>query len=204
MNNNALTGGIIADTNDRILSGNISTTVINFDRVDWGQIEGDISDQTDLINKLDEKEDITSVKIDKFFEENPDYQNRYLISMDNQPVNSVKDYLQLIIDDRVGNDSLWIPFDTDILCLIIDASGTKLEKAIRFFIPVTGMTGVVDLTDQSGLVKFIYKHIDEVSATEWSDIQGSVFDNPELAAVLNAKLNKTDNITIEEVRSLFN
>ena len=204
MSNDTLTGGIIADSNNRILTGNITTATVKIDGVDWGEIDGDISNQTDLINKFDEKENITSIRISNFFNENPDYQNRYLISMDNQPVNSVKDYLQLIIDDRVGNDSLWIPFDIDLLCLIIAASGTELHHAIRFFILSTGMTGIIDLTDESGLVKFNYMHIDEVPPTEWEDIQGSIYANPELAAALEEKLNKRDNITIEEVRSLFN
>ena len=189
--NKVLTGQIIADT------------VIYDPKSRWGGITGDINDQLDLIEKLSEKEDSDVTKIAAFFSSHPEYGYQFLISMAGKSVESVKWYLQLIIDDKVGNDSLWVPYEVGRLCLVISASGTQLDKAIRFYVPQTGQVGTVNLADESGIVKFIYYTIDEVTEVEWSDIQGSVLDNPELAAALDARVAKEDNITVEEVNSLF-
>ena len=203
LQNSEVIGGLIGDTYDKTLSGNISPGTVITHLAEWGEIGGTITDQTDLVAELSKKENIDSVKITEFFTANPDYQNRYLASIDGEPIDDVKEYIQLIIDDRVGNNTLWIPFDADVLCLIMAATGTDLKRVIRFFIPKTGQTGTVDLTDESDLVKFVYRYADEIPPTEWVDIQGSIYENPELAAALEAKINKWDNITIADVDSLF-
>lgn len=201
--NSEVLGGIIADTRDRTLFGNISAGSVKIQGAEWGSIEGDISDQTDLIGELDKKEDNDLSKIATFFEENPEYQNRYLVSIADQPILDVKDYIQLVVDGHVGNDSMWIPFDVGKMCLIIDTSSSDLAKTIRFYVPQTGKFGVVDLTDELDIVRINYRAIDEIPPTEWADIQGHVYDNPDLKAILDTKVNIWDYITVEEVRSLF-
>ena len=189
---------------NRVLTGQIIAETVTFGgKSKWGSITGNINDQTDLISLFDEKQDNEVALIAAFFNSHPDYQYRFLTFMQNKPVDDVKGYLQLIIDDRVGNDSLWIPYDIGKLCLIISASGTQLDKAIRFYVPSIGQTGIVDLTDESGITKFIYRAIDEVTKVEWSDIEGSVLDNPELQAALQEKVDKEEYITPNEINSLF-
>ena len=187
---------------NRVLTGQIIAQTVTFTSK-WGSITGDITNQTDLINLLSEKQDNEVALIAAFFNSHPDYNYRFLTFMQNKPVDDVKGYLQLIIDDRVGNDSLWVPYDIGKLCLIISASGTQLDKAIRFYVPSIGQTGVVDLTDESGITKFIYRSIDECTKVEWSDIEGSVMDSPELAMALNAKVDKDKYITPGEINSFF-
>ena len=186
-----LTGQIIADS-----------VTVNY-RSKWGNIVGDINDQLDLLELFNDKQNTEVAEIAAFFIAHPEFEYRFLTFMDGKSVDSVKGYLQLVIDGRVGNDSYWIPYDIGKLCLILSASGTQLDKAIRFFVPSIGMTGVVDLTDESGITQFIYRPIDECTKVEWSDIEGSVFDNPELAAALEEKVDKEEYITSAEINSLF-
>ena len=204
MNDKKVLTGQVFSNETRILSGQIiADSVIVDAKTKWGSITGNIRDQLDLLNLFDDKQNTEVAEIAAFFLVHPEYEYHFLTFMDGKPVDDVKGYLQLVIDGRVGNDSFWIPFDIGKLCLIISASGTQLDKAIRFFVPSTGMTGIVNLADESGITQFIYRPIDECTRVEWSDIEGSVLDNPELAAALAEKVDKKEYITSGEINSLF-
>lgn len=72
----------------------------------WGKIKGDINDQSDLIEILNTKEETEVQKISKFFKENEKYNYRFLISIANQDIDSVKEYIQYVIDDKNQNGYL--------------------------------------------------------------------------------------------------
>ena len=92
-------GGIPLQYNELTVTGGIeasSTTLVNVGK--WGSITGDILDQQDLMALFDTKENTDIKKISEFFGTHPEYDYRFLISIDNKELISVRDYIQLIID----------------------------------------------------------------------------------------------------------
>ena len=169
----------------------------------WGNIVGDIQDQTDLITEFNKKEDDDNTKISKFFEAHPEYDYQFLMSIAEKPVASVAAYIQLIIDDKTETDALWVPYEIGRMCLVAETDATQLNKIISFYIPQTGQVGTVDLTDESGLVKFHLKTVIDVAEVEWSEIVGDISDNPQLVQALANKLDINAYITVAEVDELF-
>lgn len=173
----------------------------------WGKIKGDINDQSDLIEILNTKEETEVQKISKFFKENEKYNYKFLISIANQDIDSVKEYIQYVIDDKNQNGVLWIPYNPSAMCMIIRASSQALDQVIRFFVPLTGEIGNVDISDEddSGKVRFTYAMIgdDQDESARWGNIFGKIEDQADLMALLEEKLNKSDNITTDEINTLF-
>ena len=199
-------GDIYVDRNGKKninLGGEIDADPVFPVNINWGKIHGDIQDQTDLIAELDKKEDNDSTKISKFFEAHPEYDYQFLMSIAEKPVTSVTAYIQLIIDDKMETDALWIPYEIGKMCLVAETDATQLSKIISFYIPQTGQVGTVDLTDESGLVKFHLKTVIDVAEVSWGEIVGDISENSQLFQALANKLDINAYITVAEVDELF-
>ena len=205
--------------NQKVLQGQIIAESVTIGNPKWGGISGDISNQTDLIKLLQEKKDSDAKEIVVFFNTHPEYEYRFLLSMAGRLVEEVKDYFQLIIDGFVNQDELWIPYDVSKLCQILKVDTRDLANLIRFYVPYTGQIGVVDISDESGVVKYTYKLLGDdcldVKA-EWGNITGSLDNQIDLAEALDSKVSgndfevalevkvdKTDHATSEDIEALF-
>ena len=201
---NSTTGQVYPE--EIVLTGSINAQSVLLDTVSkWGKIIGDINDQTDLVNKLKEKQDSDATLVGRFFIEKPEYNYRFLVSMAGRRVDEVKDYFQLIIDDFIRYSSLWVPYDVARMCIILKVNSQNLSDAVRFFVPATGEIGFVDLGDESGIVRFTYRILgdDFDESAQWGKIIGSIEDQEDLMRILDLKLNKTDYATDEEIHDIF-
>lgn len=192
MANNILTGQIIAES-------------VTITKPKWGDIKGDINTQEDLIELLNNKEDSQVKKISDFFNDHPEYEYKFLQSIANQQFNDVKDYIQLIIDDKIQNGEFWVPYEVGKMTLIVKCNSSNLSELIRFYLPYTGQIGTINASNEDGKVRFVFKVIgdDEDNSAEWGKILGSLENQSDLVDALDLKLNKADFITKEEIDELF-
>ena len=202
-NNNVLVGQITAGKVKKTLSGKIIAESVSLTKTRWGDIKGDISNQEDLNNSLNNKQDNQIKQISDFFESHPEYEFRFLQSIANRPLAEVNDYVQLVIDGRFQNRDFWVPYEVSKMALIVKCNTTNMLELIRFYLPDSGEIGTVDASGE--LIKFVFKYIgdDQDNSAEWGKIIGSIENQTDLIEALNLKLNRSDIITKEDIDRLF-
>ena len=118
-------------------------------------------------------------------------------------VTSLRYYIQLIIDERIQNSELWVPYEVGKMALIVKYNTSDMSELMRFYLPDSGQIGTIDASGE--LIKFVFKYIgdDEDNSAEWGKILGSIENQTDLIEVLNLKLNRSDIITKEDIDRVF-
>ena len=198
-----ISGKITTDDKKKILTGKIIAESISLTKTRWGDIKGDIANQEDLMNALNEKEDNQLKRMSSFFNEHPEYEFRFFQSIANKPLSEVNDYVQLVLDDKFQNGEFWLPYEVGKMALIVKCNASNLSELIRFYLPDSGQIGTVDASGE--FIKFLFKYIgdDEDNSAEWGKILGSIEHQTDLIEALNLKLNRSDIITKEDIDRIF-
>lgn len=203
-----LDGGITIDEDGQKtinLGGDIEADTVVPINPRWGNIIGDINQQLDLIGLFDEKENNQSKKVADFFEAHSEFNNTYLKTIENKNLAEVRDYIQLIVDYKLANDELWVPYESDKMALIVKCNATKYSELIRFYLPYLGDIITVSI-DEDIIVRFSHHYIgdDDISKViEWGTITGSIQNQADLIEILNKKVNYSDECSSEDIRNLF-
>ena len=202
-----LDGGIIVDEDGQKtinLGGDIEADPVIPVNPKWGKIIGDINQQLDLIGLFDEKENNQSKKVADFFEAHSEFNNTYLKTIENKNLTEVRDYIQLIVDYKLANDELWVPYESDKMALIVKCNATKYSELIRFYLPYLGDIITVSI-DEDIVVCFSHHYIgDDIGKViEWGTITGSIQNQADLIEILNEKVNYSDECSSEDIRNLF-
>ena len=202
-NKKVLKGQLTTDDKQKILKGEITADSVIMTKPKWGDIKGDINNQDDLINMLNEKEDNQVKRMSSFFNEHPEYEFRFFQSIANKPLSEVNDYVQLVLDDKFQNGEFWLPYEVGKMALIVKCNASNLSELIRFYLPDSGQIGTVDASGE--FIKFLFKYIgdDEDNSAEWGKILGSIENQTDLIEALNLKLNRSDIITKEDIDRIF-
>ena len=198
-----ISGKITTDDKKKILTGKIIAESISLTKTRWGDIKGDITNQEDLTNAFNEKEDNQVKKMSSFFNEHPEYEFRFFQSIANKSLSEVNDYVQLVLDDKFQNGEFWLPYEVGKMALIVKCNASNLSELIRFYLPDSGQIGTVDASGE--LIKFVFKYIgdDQDNSAEWGKIIGSIENQTDLIEALNLKLNRSDIITKEDIDRVF-
>ena len=198
-----ISGKITTDDKKKILTGRITAESISLTKTRWGDIKGDIVNQEDLTNVLNEKEDNQIKRISSFFNEHPEYEFRFFQSIANKSLFEVNDYVQLVLDDKFQNGEFWLPYEVGKMALIVKCDASNLSELIRFYLPDSGQIGTVDASGE--FIKFVFKYIgdDEDNSAEWGKILGSIENQTDLIEALNLKLNRSDYITKDDIDRIF-
>ena len=198
-----ISGKITTDDKKKILTGKIIAESISLTKTRWGDIKGDIANQEDLMNALNEKEDNQLKRMSSFFNEHPEDEFRFFQSIANKSLSEVNDYVQLVLDDKFQNGEFWLPYEVGKMALIVKCNASNLSELIRFYLPDSGQIGTVDASGE--FIKFLFKYIgdDEDNSAEWGKILGSIENQTDLIEALNLKLNRSDIITKEDIDRIF-
>lgn len=168
----------------------------------WGNIQGNIDNQTDLVNLFNTKENNDVQKIKLFFNEHPEFNYKFLQSIANQPVTDVTDYIELIFREYETHfPAALVPFNVGTMGVIVKVFTNVSGESFRVYIPKTGQIVSVSLIDASGLVKFAYSMVgDEGDTAKWGYISGNIKDQEDLG---DEYMSNDDYISRAEIENLF-